>query len=425
MTYDPRLVPVAPTQGAPVSIALTPFWIGSAPNSALTLQLPGVAPRHVALMEREDGFYLSAVANVSPAPLLNGRVATGLTRMKNGDVIEVVPGSVWRLETGEPLPISEEEQDEGFVGVAPRSGKKKKKRKAKRGGGGGWRTVAAWAGVLVVVALLIVAGIAVYRGATNESQVTPLSDNDAALFDSLLLVSYDHMERGSTLLDLGLSDQALQEFARSTNVVETSRLRDNPWVKPRIAALEATIGEIYRTRSINVPSQYKNAKATVNMASSLKAQLSAADFGTRFAAMQTRFASQFHREVVVTGRDHPEHLSLYGRGGAIDMRVSDLSRDQVQWIVANCRAAGIRVKDFSTDSVLQAQIQSAIKAGLADRAGTGVHLHVDRFAGRHDRYTVSVLERVEKGEELGDGLWATLGRRVEGGVEKRAELWRE
>jgi hypothetical protein len=55
--------------------------------------------------------------------------------------------------------------------------------------------------------------------------------------------------------------------------------------------------------------------------------------------------------------------------------------------VANCRAAGIRVKDFSTDSVLQAQIQSAIKAGLADRAGTGVHLHVDRFADRHDRWT--------------------------------------
>lgn len=399
MTYDPRLVPVAPTQGAPVSIALTPFWIGSATNSALTLQLPGVAPRHVALMEREDGFYLSPVANVSPAPLLNGRETTGLTRMKNGDVIQVVLGSVWRLETGEPLPVAEEEADEGFVGVAPRSGKKKKKRKMKRGGGGsGWRTFAVWAGVIIVVALLAIAGISVYRGATSESQVTPLSDNDAALFDSLLLVSYDHMERGSTLLDLGLSDQALQEFARSTNVVETSRLRDNPWVKPRIAALEATIGEIYRTRSINVPSQYKNAKATVNIASSLKAQLSAADFAAKFAAMQTRFASQYHREVVVTGRDHPEHLSLYGRGGAIDMRVNDLSRDQVQWIVTNCRAAGIRVKDFSTDSVLQAQIQSAIKAGLADRAGTGVHLHVDRFADRHDRYTVSFLE---KSEELG------------------------
>jgi len=390
VTYDPRLVPVAPTQGAPISIALTPFWIGSAPNSALPLLLPGVAPRHVALLEREDGFYLSPVANVYPAPLLNGRSVSGPTRMQNGDVVQIVPGVVWRLETGEPLPVAAEDAEDGFVGLAPRSGKKKKKRKAKRGSGGGrGRTIAIWAAALVVVALLVVAGIAVYSGATNESQVTPLSDNDAALFDSLLLVSYDHMERGSTLLDIGLSDQALQEFARSTNVVETSRLRNNPWVKPRIAALEATIAEIYRTRSINVPSQYRNAKATVNMASSLKAQLSAGDFAARFLAIQTRFASQFHRQVVVTGRDHPEHLSLYGRGGAIDVRASDLSREQVQWIVANCRSAGIRVKDFSTDSVLQAQIQSAIKAGLTDRAGTGVHLHVDRFSDRHDRYTVS------------------------------------
>ncbi len=407
MTYDPKLVPVAPTQGASVSIALTPFWIGSAASSALPLQLPGVAGRHVAVMEREDGFYLSPVANVFPVPLLNGRAVSSLTRMSNGDVIQVVPGSVWRLDTGEPLLVADEAVDEGFTGVAPRSGKKKKKRKAMRSaGGGGWRTVAVWAGVLVVVALLVIAGVSVYRGATSESQVTPLSDNDAALFDSLLLVSYDHMERGSTLLDLGLSGQALQEFARSTNVVETSRLRDNPWVKPRIAALEATIADIYRTRSISVPSQYRNAKATVSTASALKAQLSAADFATRFGAIQAQFASEFHRQVTVTGRDHPEHLSLYGRGGAIDMRVNDLSRDQVKWIVANCRAAGIRVKDFSTDSVLQAQIQSAIKAGLGDRAGTGVHLHVDRFADRHDRYTVSVLDGFETREQLGDGLRA-------------------
>ncbi|MDQ2767360.1 MAG: hypothetical protein M3Y30_09415 [Gemmatimonadota bacterium] len=388
MTYDPKLVPVAPTQGVAQSIALTPFWIGSASGSALQLQLPRVASRHVAIMEREDGFYLSPVAGVSPAPTLNGRAVSGLTRMQNGDVIEIVPGVVWRLETGEPLPVAEEEEGDAFVPIAGRSGKKKKKKKMRRSGGHG-RRVAVWFAVLSLVALLVVAGVVVYRGATHESQVTPLSDSDAALFDSLLLVSYDHMERGSTLLDLGLSDQALQEFARSTNVIETSRLRDNPWVKPRIAALEATVGEIYRTRSISVPSQYRNARATVSIASALKAQLSAADFATRVLAMQTRFSSQFHRQVVVTGRDHPEHLSLYGRGGAIDMRVNDLTREQVQWIVANCRASGIRVKDFSTDSVLQAQIQSAIKAGVGDRAGTGVHLHVDRFADRHDKYTVS------------------------------------
>ena len=46
------------------------------------------------------------------------------------------------------------------------------------------------------------------------------------------------------------------------------------------------------------------------------------------------------------------------------------------------------MKDFSQDSVLARQIQAAIRAGLADRAGTGVHLHIDRFANRRDAFTV-------------------------------------
>ena len=39
----------------------------------------------------------------------------------------------------------------------------------------------------------------------------------------------------------------------------------------------------------------------------------------------------------------------------------------------------MRVKDFSTDAVLQAQIRAAYDAGRGDRAGTALHLHVDRF----------------------------------------------
>jgi hypothetical protein len=57
--------------------------------------------------------------------------------------------------------------------------------------------------------------------------------------------------------------------------------------------------------------------------------------------------------------------------------------------VAALREEGIRVKDFSDDAILQAQIRSARAAGLADRAGTGLHLHVDRFPNRRDRWTVN------------------------------------
>jgi hypothetical protein len=52
------------------------------------------------------------------------------------------------------------------------------------------------------------------------------------------------------------------------------------------------------------------------------------------------------------------------------------------------REEGIRVKDFSDDAVLRAQIRSAHAAGLSARAGTGLHLHVDRFPNRRDRWTV-------------------------------------
>ena len=98
--------------------------------------------------------------------------------------------------------------------------------------------------------------------------------------------------------------------------------------------------------------------------------------------------ARFGREIVVTGRDHAEHLALYGAGGAVDLRVRDLTPGQVAYAVAELRRAGVRVKDFSSDAVLRAQVAAARAAGLADRAGTGLHLHADRFLDRTDRWTV-------------------------------------
>jgi hypothetical protein len=62
-------------------------------------------------------------------------------------------------------------------------------------------------------------------------------------------------------------------------------------------------------------------------------------------------------------------------------------------VVDACRQRGIRVKDFSQDSILQLQVAAAKRAGLLDRAGTGLHLHIDRFAGRRDRWTVTTSGR--------------------------------
>ena len=117
--------------------------------------------------------------------------------------------------------------------------------------------------------------------------------------------------------------------------------------------------------------------------------VSPSEFQERTADVFLRFEAEFGRSVVVTGRDHPEHLSLYGHGGALDLRVRDLSLEEVEWLADGLRAMGLRVKDFSTDAVLADQVRRAQAAGLLDRAGTGLHLHVDRFPSRSDRFTTT------------------------------------
>jgi hypothetical protein len=104
--------------------------------------------------------------------------------------------------------------------------------------------------------------------------------------------------------------------------------------------------------------------------------------------VRAAYTQTFRDSIVVTGRDHPEHLSLYGARSAMDIRVRGLRPDQVQFLVKGFSDRRIRVKDFSSDQILRAQIAAAIRAGVPDRAGTGVHLHVDRYRDRNDRWTV-------------------------------------
>ncbi len=156
---------MAPTAGAPRPIALSPFWIGSAPGSALPLLLPGIADRHVVLLEREDGFYLSPVAGVRPAPRLNGQAVTSPTRMQNGDVLEISPGATYRLETGESLPGVAEKNAGELELLHPRASRRKRGRARKSSRRG--RTALVWGAVLAIVALLVIAAVMVYAGAVR------------------------------------------------------------------------------------------------------------------------------------------------------------------------------------------------------------------------------------------------------------------
>jgi hypothetical protein len=390
MTTGPRLVPLAPTRGHEIPLSASPFWVGTGAGCGLRLHLPGVADRHFALLEREDGIWLVPVRAVQPAPRVNGAPVAAEVRLRPGDVVELVPGASYRFATGErpAAPVAPEAATEPPPPRSPGLLERIARRFRRRGGSG---LLSPLAKVAVVAALFLAigSGALLVRASRAGSAARPLSEEDAEYFDALTLTAYEHVERGTSLLELGLADPALKEFARALNTLGTSRLRDDRAVRRSVAALESAIAEIYRAKRIRVPGRYAAApRAPTTPRPDMRGAMSPEQFAERFTRVQQRFNERFGRPLVVTGRDHAEHLSLYGVGSALDLRVRDLSREQVSFAIAAMREEGIRVKDFSDDAILRAQIRSAHAAGLPDRAGTGLHLHIDRFPNRRDRWTV-------------------------------------
>jgi hypothetical protein len=390
MTTRPRLVPLAPTRGSEAPLSASPFWVGTGAGCGLRLHLPGVAERHVALLEREDGIWLVPVRAVRPAPRVNGSPVAAEVRLRPGDVVELVPGASYRFATGErtartaPAPAPEPPPPPRGPSLRERI-----TRRFRRRGGSGLLSPLARVAIVAALLLVVGSGALLVRAFRAGSAARPMSEEDAEYFDALTLTAYEHVERGTSLLELGLADPALKEFARALNTLETSRLRDDRAVRRSVAALESVIAEIYRAKRIRVPGRYAAApRAATTPRPAMRGAMSPEQFAERFARVQQRFTDRFGRPLVVTGRDHAEHLSLYGAGSALDLRVRDLSREQVAFAIAAMREEGIRVKDFSDDAILRAQIRSAHAAGLSDRAGTGLHLHVDRFPNRRDRWTV-------------------------------------
>ncbi len=109
--------------------------------------------------------------------------------------------------------------------------------------------------------------------------------------------------------------------------------------------------------------------------------LTAEDFQRKFTELERMFQEKFKREFVVTGADHEEHRRLYGRGSAIDVRVRDLSRDQISFLIETGKRLGLRVKDFSTWEKVEAHnARSQSLNRPADTYATGLHLHIDRMA---------------------------------------------
>jgi hypothetical protein len=109
--------------------------------------------------------------------------------------------------------------------------------------------------------------------------------------------------------------------------------------------------------------------------------LTAADFQRRFNELRKNFRNKYGRDMTLTGADHGEHTRLYGRGSAFDIRVRDLNREQVGFIIGAGNKLGLRIKDFSTWGKVAAHNARSLSLGRPlDTYATGVHLHIDRMA---------------------------------------------
>ncbi len=392
---DAHLDPLGETGSERVVLnTARPFVIGSASEADLLVAEPGVEARHCVLEFQGQRWVIVEAAS---SVLVNGAPLGGATLLFDRDRLAISVSAQWEFVSGEArtaeLPV---------VNSAHRATQMHKRHRneafAAAGAARPWRVygVVAAAGVCVLLAFVAIW----YARHTTADTSGILTDQQAVRFDSLLIVAYDHLERGNSLLELGIQDDAAQEFARGINTLALSELRNHPQVKPRIEALESSVAAIYRERRLAVPDAYAGARSTLSPEKLRTATLSRDQFAHAFDLVSAAFRLRYHDAIIVVGRDHAEHLALYGPGGALDLRSMSMSAEQVAYVIAQCRSYGIRVKDFSQDSILQRQIKAAFSAGVGERAGTGLHLHIDRFADRRDQWTIGALPERSRSDWL-------------------------
>ncbi len=375
----PSLTPLPPLPGTPLLFpAKGAITLGTAANLTRRVDAAGVAPRHAKVEFRDGGWWIAPIDGLVE---VNGAAITDSTRLKDQDQVRLAPDVYFEFVTGE-------RRTRRMVSAAEMLARPRKRSSPRLPGPARKTSIAAVGTIALAVLLVAGAGAVVWYTLFRATRsIVVLNDRQAGELDSLLSVAYDHIERGGTLLELGLGDGASDEFAQAVNTLELSDLRNNPLVQPRIQALDASVAAIYRERSLAVPDNYANATSPLTPEQLKTASLTVDEFAAKFGVMAATFAARFGHPIIVTGRDHAEHVFLYGKGGAMDLSIKNMTPDEVAWVVDRAHAEHIRVKDFSRDSVLRRQVANAIKAGLLFEAGTGLHIHIDRFANRRDRWT--------------------------------------
>jgi hypothetical protein len=211
------------------------------------------------------------------------------------------------------------------------------------------------------------------------------------ILTGVLTASRRHVEKGEACLAAGDVECARREFDSAIDDYLESGI-DLRSEEHLLAGWRETIEKINRLETLSTIADGKrfwrsqdfegrppDERVAETMTES-NGPLTSAVFQSRFGQLRKRFQEKYRREITLTGADHAEHRRLYGSGSAYDIRVRDLTREQVGFIIATGGALGLRIKDFSTwESVSAHNARTRMLGRPLDTLATGIHLHIDRM----------------------------------------------
>ena len=219
-----------------------------------------------------------------------------------------------------------------------------------------------------------------------------VQQTEVAAPDRVLAAARQHLQKGEECLTAGDGECARREFDSAIDEFLQSglNLRSNERLlavwremiekinRYETSPLAATGKQLWRSQDFEGrPAQ----EPASELASELDGPSDASTFQRRFAELRKRFQEKYSRDITLTGADHAEHRRLYGSGSAYDIRVRDLTREQVAFIISTGSKLGLRIKDFSTwESVAAHNARTLMLGRPLDTLATGVHLHIDRMA---------------------------------------------
>jgi hypothetical protein len=106
-------------------------------------------------------------------------------------------------------------------------------------------------------------------------------------------------------------------------------------------------------------------------------ELSRQDFGDRVGQLMQGFQNRFGKSLTITGTDTADHIRLYGRGLAADIRTHGLGREHLDWLGDQTKELGLSGRDYSW---LTGPVTTSTGVRL-----TGPHFHVD-YGGDESDY---------------------------------------